>query len=72
MQKVITVQRRIVAPMAAVWQVLTNPEALRTGGLGLLRLDGEIRRDGRIRLLCARVPLGREREGNEKHCGAYP
>lgn len=56
MQKVITVQRRIVAPMAAVWQVLTNPEALRTGGLGLLRLDGEIRRDGRIALESASAP----------------
>ncbi len=44
------VRRQIAAPADRVWACLTDAKALVGGGLGVLRLDGEIRPGGKRKL----------------------
>lgn len=44
------VRRSIDAPVDKVWTVLTDKELLQTGEFGILRLTGDIMRNGKIKL----------------------
>ncbi len=43
-------QINIAAPPATVWKVLTDKAALQDGSFGILKIDGDIAPDGRIKL----------------------
>jgi hypothetical protein len=48
--KAFEVRRNIAAPPERVWQCLTDAPALVSGGLGVLRIEGEIKPGTRLKL----------------------
>lgn len=48
--KLVEVRRNISAPAEKIWEVITNPKLLTESNLGILKIDGEIKHNGKIKL----------------------
>lgn len=54
--KIVETRRLIAAGPSAVWAVLTDPARIVAGGLGVIRLDGQIATGQKIRLESTTAP----------------